>query len=62
LTVGGREKLTSINEQQRQLTGDLDKLRLKRKDVLLYDQTTNKKIKSVQQNQHNVTNIVADTI
>ena len=28
LIVGGREQLTMITEQQRQVTGDLDKLRL----------------------------------
>jgi hypothetical protein len=50
LIVGGREKLTSVNEQQRQITNELDKLRLKRKDTFLHEQSTNKKLKSIQQN------------
>ena len=62
LIVGGREKLTSINERQRQLTDYLDKLLLKRKDAILHDQTISKKMKSGQQNQQNVTDIASDTI
>lgn len=62
LIVGGREKLKSINEEQQQLTGDLDKLRLKRKDAFLHDQTTNKKMKQVQQKQQSSTDIMDDSI
>ena len=62
LIDGGREKLTSVNERQRHLTNELDKLRLKRKDAFLHEQSTNKKLKLVQQNQHNVTDVVKDTI
>ncbi len=50
LIVGGREKLTSVNEQQRQVTNELDKLRLKRKNAFLQEQSMNKKLKSIQQN------------
>jgi hypothetical protein len=50
LIVGGREKLTSVNEQQQQVTNELDKLRLKRKDAFLHEQSKNKKLKSIQQN------------
>ncbi len=49
LIVGGREKLTSVNEQQCQITNELDKLRLKRKDAFLHKQSTSKKLKSIQQ-------------
>jgi len=62
LIVGGREKLKSINEEQQQLTGDLDKLRLKRKDAFLHDQTINKKMKQVQQKQQSSTDIMDDSI
>lgn len=48
LIAGGHEKLTSANEKQRQVTNDLDKLRLKRKDALVHDQSTNKKLKPIQ--------------
>jgi hypothetical protein len=49
LLIGGgrREKLTSVNEQQRQTTNELAKLRLKRKDAFLCDKSTNKKLKSI---------------
>jgi hypothetical protein len=49
LITGGREKITSANEQQRQITNELDKLRLKRKDAFLHDQSANKKLKAIQQ-------------
>ncbi|CAF2749157.1 unnamed protein product [Rotaria sp. Silwood2] len=48
LIVGSREKLTSINEQQQQLTNEFDKLRLKRKDAFLHEQSITKKLKSIQ--------------
>jgi hypothetical protein len=48
LLVGGREKLTFVNEQQKQVTNDLEKLRLKRKDAFLHEQSANKKLKSMQ--------------
>jgi len=46
LIIGGHEKLTSVNEQQRQVTNELDKLRLKRKDAFLHERSKNKKLKS----------------
>ncbi|CAF4318150.1 unnamed protein product [Rotaria sordida] len=61
LIDGGREKLTSINEQQQQLTNELDKLRLKRKNALLHEQSINKKLKPIQQNQHNIMNLIDST-
>ncbi|CAF4107403.1 unnamed protein product [Rotaria sordida] len=58
LIAGGREKLTSINEQQQQLTNELDKLRLKRKNAFLHEQSINKKLKPIQQNQHNIMDLI----
>lgn len=47
LIGGGREKLTNISEQQQQLTDELEKLRLKRKDAFLHEQSVTKKIKLI---------------
>lgn len=47
LIVGGRERLVDVNEQQRQVTNDLEKFRLKRKDALSHQQSANKKFKSM---------------
>ncbi|CAF1530611.1 unnamed protein product [Adineta ricciae] len=47
LVSGGHEKLTTINEKQRQVTNELDKLRLKRKDSLTHEQSMNKKLKKI---------------
>ena len=44
LIVGGREKLSSVNEQQRLVTSDLDKLRLKRKDAFNRQRLTKKSL------------------
>lgn len=49
LIVRGREQLTTIIEQQRLATGDLDKRRLKRKDAFLHEQSNSKKLKTIQQ-------------
>jgi len=54
LIVGGREQLTPIIEQQHQVTSELDKLRLERKDVFLYEQFNKKNLKTVQQVQDNL--------
>jgi hypothetical protein len=62
LIAGGREKLTYVNEQQQELTNNLDKLRLKRKDVFLHDQTTNKKMKQLQQKQHSSIEMIDDSM
>ncbi|CAF1203448.1 unnamed protein product [Rotaria sp. Silwood1] len=61
LIAGGREKLTSINEQQQQLTNELDKVRLKRKNAFFHEQSINKKLKSIQQNQHNIMDLIDNT-
>jgi len=50
LIGGGREKLTFVSEQQQQLTNELDKLRLKRKDAFLHEQSITKKMQLVEQN------------
>ncbi|CAF0979657.1 unnamed protein product [Adineta steineri] len=50
LITGGREKLTYVSEQQQQLTNELDKLRIKRKDVFLHEQSIAKKMKLIEQN------------
>ncbi|CAF3686215.1 unnamed protein product [Rotaria sp. Silwood1] len=47
LIAGGHEKITATNEKQRQVTNELDKLRLKRKDALVHEQSTNKKLKKI---------------
>jgi hypothetical protein len=62
LIAGGREKLTYANEQQQELTNNLDKLRIKRKDAFLHDQTTNKKMKQLQQKQHSSVGIIDDSM
>jgi hypothetical protein len=62
LIAGGREKLTYANEQQQELTNNLDKLRLKRKDAFLHDQTINKKMKQLQQKQHSSVGIIDDSM
>jgi hypothetical protein len=49
LSTPSREKLTSVNEQQREVTNELGKLRLKRKDAFFHEYSTNKKLKSIQQ-------------
>jgi hypothetical protein len=43
-------------------TNDLDKLRLKRKDAFLHDQTTNKKMKQLQEKQRSSTEIIDDSM
>jgi len=62
LIAGGREKLTYVNEQQQELTNNLDKLRLKRKDAFLHDQTTNKKMKQLQQKHQSSIEIIDDSM
>ncbi|CAF0764829.1 unnamed protein product [Adineta ricciae] len=49
LICGGREKLVCVSEQQQQLTDELDKLRLKRKDLFLHEQSITKKMKICEQ-------------
>ncbi len=62
LIAGGREKLTYVNDQQQELTNNLDKLRLKRKDAFLHDQTTNKKMKQLHQIQHSSIDFIDDSM
>ncbi len=62
LIAGGREKLTYVNDQQQELTNNLDKLRLKRKDAFLHDQTTNKKMKQLQQKHQSSIEIIDDSM
>jgi hypothetical protein len=53
---------TYVNEQRQELTNNLDKLRLKRKDAFLHDQTTNKKMKQLQQKHQSSIEIIDDSM